>query len=121
VPGASDYFQGGCVVYSNELKQDLLGVPESLLRDHGAVSEPVAAAMAEGMRRQAAVDFALAVTGIAGPTGGTPEKPVGTVCIACASRGGTTVHKHLFRGDRERIRASAAHAALVLLWRSLTG
>jgi nicotinamide-nucleotide amidase len=121
VPGASDYFEGGCVVYSNELKRDLLGVPESLLRDHGAVSEPVAAAMAEGMRRQAAVDFALAVTGIAGPAGGTSEKPVGTVCIACASPGGTTVQRHLMRGDRERIRASAAHAALVLLWRSLTG
>lgn len=120
VPGASDYFEGGCIAYSNAVKQDLLGVPESILRVHGAVSEPVAAAMAEGMRRLARVDFALAVTGIAGPQGGTADKPVGTVCIACASRDGTVVHKHLFRGDRESIQASAAHAALVLLWRILT-
>lgn len=121
VPGASDYFEGGCIVYSNALKQNLLGVPESILGDHGAVSEPAAAAMAEGMLRGAGVDLALAVTGIAGPDGGSPGKPVGTVFIACASRGGTTVRKHLFRGDRERIRADAAHAALVLLWRSLAG
>lgn len=119
VPGASDYFEGGCIVYSNMLKQNLLGVPEPILRDHGAVSEPAAAAMAEGMLGRAGVDLALAVTGIAGPDGGTPGKPVGTVFIACASPGGTNVRKHLFRGDRERIRASATHAALVLLWRNL--
>lgn len=119
VPGASDYFERGCIVYSNQAKTDLLKVPESLLTAHGAVSEPVAAAMAEGMRKQAGVDIALAVTGIAGPAGGSPEKPVGTVFIACASQRGTSVEKHLFRGDRERVQECAAHGALVHLWRTL--
>ncbi|NLI80828.1 MAG: CinA family nicotinamide mononucleotide deamidase-related protein [Deltaproteobacteria bacterium] len=119
VAGASDYFDRGCVVYSNAAKMQLLKVPPSLLEEHGAVSEPVAAAMAEGMRAQCDVDVALAVTGIAGPTGGSPEKPVGTVFIACSDRQATRVEKHRFRGDRGDIQEHSAHAALVLLWKTM--
>lgn len=119
ISGASDYFERGYIVYSNQAKMDLLKVSEDLLREHGAVSEPVAIAMAEGARNAGKVDVALAITGIAGPTGGSPEKPVGTVFVACAVGGGTIVERHLFRGNRERVQESAAHAALVLLWRTL--
>lgn len=119
VSGASDYFDRAFITYSNEAKTELLGVSEALLRDHGAVSEPVARAMAEGACSRAHVDVALAITGIAGPSGGSPEKPVGTVFIACAVCEQSTVEKHLFRGTREQIQEKSAHAALVLLWRML--
>ncbi|MEN6486566.1 MAG: CinA family nicotinamide mononucleotide deamidase-related protein [Syntrophobacteraceae bacterium] len=120
VAGASGYFDRGFVTYSNEAKTELLDVPVEMLEAHGAVSEPVAAAMAEGARRRAGVDVAVAVTGIAGPSGGSEEKPVGTVFIGCATPRTTVVEKHLFSGSRDHIRESAAQAALVLLWRVLS-
>jgi nicotinamide-nucleotide amidase len=120
VGGASDYLDRAFVTYGNGAKVELLGVPESLLAAHGAVSEPVAEAMARGARERAGVDAALAITGIAGPTGGSPEKPVGTVFIACADARGCEVEKKLFGGGRDQVRERAAHAALVLLWRRLS-
>jgi PncC family amidohydrolase len=91
-----------------------------LLVAHGAVSEPVAAAMVEGALQRSSAQIALAVTGIAGPTGGSQEKPVGLVFIGCADHRGTVVKEHLFAGNREQIQNKAAHAALVLLWRRLS-
>lgn len=120
VAGASDYFDRGFITYSNRAKTELLGVPEELLVRHGAVSAEVAKAMAEGARERAGADAALAVTGIAGPTGGTAEKPVGTVFMACAVSGQTTVEHHLFGGFREHIQEGAAQTALQLLWRTLS-
>lgn len=119
VPGASDYFERGLVTYSNEAKMELLGVPAGLIQEHGAVSEPVARAMVEGARMKAKVDVALAVTGIAGPSGGSPEKPVGTVFIACSTVRQTKVERHLFVGTRQAVQEQSAQAALVLLWRML--
>ncbi|MFP4053569.1 MAG: competence/damage-inducible protein A [Phycisphaerae bacterium] len=112
VAGASDYFLGGVIAYSNEIKQKVLGVELGLLVDHGAVSEPVARAMAEGVRRRFDSDWGIGVTGIAGPGGGSEEKPVGTVYIGIAGPGGTQVHRHVFPGDREFVRARTALAAL---------
>jgi nicotinamide-nucleotide amidase len=120
VSGSSDYFDRAFVTYSNQAKLDLLGVPEGVLVAHGAVSKPAAAAMVEGALQRSAAQIAVAVTGIAGPTGGSPEKPVGRVLIACADHRGTMVKEHLFTGDREQIQNKAAHAALVLLWRRLS-
>jgi nicotinamide-nucleotide amidase len=120
VAGASDYLDRAFVTYSNQAKVELLGVPEALLAAHGAVSAPVAAAMATGARERAAADLALAVTGIAGPSGGTPEKPVGTVFIACASQRGVAVKEHHFSGDRQQIQEKSVQGALVLLWRELS-
>lgn len=120
VAGSSDYFDRAFVTYSNRAKEELLGVPEQMLRTHGAVSEPVALAMAEGACRNAGVEVALAITGIAGPSGGSEEKRVGTVYIACVTPQGKRVEKHDFKGARENIQESAAQAALLLLWRILT-
>jgi nicotinamide-nucleotide amidase len=119
VAGASDYFDRGFVTYSNQAKVQLLGVPDELLRAHGAVSEFVACAMAEGVRARASVNASIAITGIAGPTGGSPGKPVGTVFIACSTPSETVVEKHLFSGGREHVQECAAQAALVLLWKVL--
>lgn len=119
VAGASDYFDRGFVTYSNQAKMDLLGVADDLLREHGAVSAPVAQAMAEGARQRAKVDAAVAITGIAGPAGGSPEKPVGTVFVACATGEQTVVEKHLFSGERRQVQEKSAQAALCLLWRIL--
>lgn len=119
VAGASDYFERAFITYSNQAKMEMLGVSPDLLNQHGAVSEPTARAMAEGALQQASADVALAVTGIAGPAGGTPDKPVGTVFIACSTNSHTTVHKHLFAGPRAVVREQSAQAALVLLWRIL--
>jgi nicotinamide-nucleotide amidase len=116
---ASDYFLGGVVVYANSAKQALLGVPESLLAAHGAVSEPVALAMAEGARKTLGSDVAVSITGIAGPTGGSAEKPVGLVFIAIASAAGTHAHKLQFRGDRFRIQRMAAFTAIKLATQAL--
>lgn len=121
IPGASDYLDRSFVTYSNQSKIDLLGVPEDVLSSRGAVSEEVAVAMAEGARKQARVEVAVGITGIAGPTGGTPEKPVGTVFIACVTPAKRVVEKYLFGGTREQIQESAAQAALILLWMVLTG
>jgi nicotinamide-nucleotide amidase len=120
VPGSSAWFLGGAVSYSNALKTDLLGVPESLLAEHGAVSEPVARAMAEGARRRLGADWAVAITGIAGPDGGSDEKPVGTVDLAWAGPDGETVHRRRrFLADRDRVRALSALTALEWLRRRL--
>ncbi len=116
-PGSSAYFVGGAVTYSNELKQQLLGVPAETLARFGAVSAPVAQAMAHGARDRLASTYALAVTGIAGPDGGTTDKPVGLVFFGLATPVGVTVREIRFGSDspREVIRARAAHAALNLL------
>jgi len=119
VPGASEVFIGGVVAYDNVVKSGTLDVPPELLDQHGAVSEQVVSAMAEGVQRQFAVDAALAVTGIAGPTGGTAEKPVGTVWLAARYRSESRALKRMFPGDRNEIRARSAQAALDLLRRLL--
>ncbi len=120
ISGASDYFDRAFITYSNKAKTELLDVPEALLERHGAVSEPVARAMAEGAQRRAGVQIALSTTEVAGPTGGSPEKPVGTVFIACTTPRGTVVQKHFFGGSRDYVQECAAQAALVLLWRILS-
>jgi nicotinamide-nucleotide amidase len=119
VPGASDYLDRAFVTYSNRAKTELLGVSEELLRARGAVSEEVARAMAEGALRNAAVEVTVGITGVAGPTGGTPEKPVGTVFIACATPVHKKVERYAFGGTREQIQESAAQAALELMWKLL--
>lgn len=115
VPGASAVLDLGVVAYANAAKERLLGVPAAALAAHGAVSEPVARAMAEGARRQAGAAWGVGITGIAGPTGGTPEKPVGTVHVALAGPAGTVAVERRYRGDRDRVRRSAAYEALNLL------
>lgn len=116
VPGASDYFLGGIVSYANSAKERLLGVPGEVLAERGAVSPECARAMALGVKRAFGADYALAVTGIAGPGGGTPEKPVGLVYIAVAGpEGEAEVRQHRFSGSRQGIRWSATEAALSLL------
>lgn len=119
VPGASAVLDLGVVAYSNDVKARLLGVPAGLLEAHGAVSEPVARAMAEGARRAGPAEWGVGITGIAGPSGGTPEKPVGTVHLALAGPAGTEAVARHFRGDRERIRRFATWEALDLLRRAL--
>lgn len=116
VPGASEVFIEGFVTYSNNAKSSALGVPAELIERHGAVSEPVARAMAEGAMRAAGAAFGLATTGIAGPGGGTPEKPVGTVFIALAIRDGETrTAKHFYPTDRATFKELAVQAALDML------
>jgi nicotinamide-nucleotide amidase len=119
IPGASDVFIGGVIAYDNVVKSGTLDVRPELLEQYGAVSEQVVGAMAEGVQRQFAVDAALAITGIAGPSGGTPEKPVGTVWLAVRFGAQSRVLKRIFPGDRGEIRARAAQAALDLLRRLL--
>ena len=119
IPGSSAYFERGVVTYSNQAKKEILGVPEEALQKYGAVSEPVALAMAEGVRRLARTDYGLSVTGIAGPTGGSPEKPVGTVWIGFSCKEGTVARCFLFPGDRHMVQAYAAETALDWLRRYL--
>jgi nicotinamide-nucleotide amidase len=119
VPGSSDVFVGGVIAYDNALKRDLLGVREALLAEHGAVSEPVARAMASGAASRFGVRGAVAVTGVAGPGGGSLEKPVGTVWLAAALNDEVVSRRSMFPGSRHEIRARAAQAALLLLYRSL--
>lgn len=113
VAGSSAWFDRGMIVYSNAAKQDLLGVPAALLREHGAVSEPVARAMATGALERSAARIAVAITGIAGPGGGTPDKPVGTVCFCWSllrdspADALTRTATHHFRGDRAAVRSQA--------------
>jgi nicotinamide-nucleotide amidase len=121
VPGSSAYLRGGVVAYANEAKAALLGVPEALLAEHGAVSDPVARAMAEGARARFGADYAVAVTGIAGPTGGTQEKPVGLVYLALADATGTESRELFFAFDRERNRRLAAQVAMDWVRRRLLG
>jgi len=115
ISGSSVYFLEGAVTYSNEAKHKRLGVAEELIVEYGAVSEEVALAMAEGIRKSAGTDFGLAVTGIAGPTGGTEQKPVGLTYIAMSDAGHTECRKYLFHQDRGRNKERAAQAALDLL------
>ncbi|GAC1338305.1 MAG: competence/damage-inducible protein A [Myxococcales bacterium] len=113
--GSSAFAVGGYVAYSNELKQTSLGVPGDLIRARGAVSEEVARAMAEGARRASGATYAAAITGIAGPDGGTPDKPVGTVWLALASPAGTRTKLARYRGDRGQVRLLSAYGALQLV------
>jgi nicotinamide-nucleotide amidase len=115
VPGASRYFARGWVTYSNEAKTDELGVPVGLLAQHGAVSEHVAAAMAQGARRRAQAGYAIGITGIAGPDGGSEQKPVGLVYISVDHSGGTDTSRHVFSFDRHAVRLRAAQTALNML------
>jgi nicotinamide-nucleotide amidase len=115
VAGSSDWFERGVVTYSNAAKTELLGVPEALIAAHGAVSEPVARAMAEGLRARAPLDLAVAVTGIAGPGGAVPGKPVGTVWLALAGRGPTLAERLQLDGDRAAVRAQTVAQALARL------
>lgn len=119
VPGASAVFRAGLVTYSNEAKQQFLGVQPKTLSEHGAVSEACAREMAEGARRVTHSDWAIAVTGIAGPDGGTPEKPVGTVFIARAGRGGVDVRRSLNQYDRETFKSLTSQQALDWLRQAL--
>jgi len=112
VPGSSDYFAGGVVVYSNNLKESLLGVPPELLKRYGAVSPQAAQAMASGIRRATGSDLGISVTGIAGPTGGTKQKPVGLVYIALSTLHGTRAVRHQFSGARSVVKFKASQAAL---------
>ncbi len=115
VPGSSDYVERGAVCYSNRAKIDWLGVPEAIIAEHGAVSEPVAQSMAEGIRTRAHTDVGIGVTGIAGPGGGTPDKPVGTVAIAVVAGDDTRVRTFQFIGEREQVKYQSAQAALNML------
>ena len=120
IAGSSRYIERGVIVYSNRAKEELLGVPEHLLRAHGAVSEPVARAMAEGVCRISGSPCGLAVTGIAGPDGGSADKPVGTVYIGCATPDGIEVRRCRFHGDRVSIKWQSSQTALDMLRRRLT-
>jgi len=120
-PGASDYLAGGVVSYSNAAKTDLLGVPAALIAAHGAVSEPVAEAMADGALRRFGADTAVAITGIAGPGGGTPDKPVGTVCFCVALGDGRKLTRTtLLPGERADVRERSTTVAMHLLRRALS-
>ncbi len=119
VPGSSDYFERAYVTYANRAKEEVLSVPAEMLAEHGAVSEPVAKAMAEGARKAAGADWALAITGIAGPTGGTADKPVGLVFVAVAGAERTRVRRLQFFRDRDLNRRLSAHVALEMLRRDL--
>lgn len=114
VAGSSAYFVGGVLAYSDEIKKTVLGVKEETLRDFGAVSEPCAREMAEGVKKLCNSTLAVAITGVAGPGGGTPDKPVGTVCFACVGPGSTRTATKLFAGGRDRVRRAAAYFALDL-------
>lgn len=120
VPGSSDVVDRGFVTYSNAAKTAMVGVPEATLVAHGAVSEPTARAMAQGARAMAGVDAAVSITGVAGPGGGSPEKPVGLVHFACARRDGTVEHRERRFGDlgRAEIRRRSVLEALDLLARA---
>jgi nicotinamide-nucleotide amidase len=120
VPGSSRYVDQTVVVYSNEAKTELLGVPADLIRAHGAVSEPVAAAMAEGIRTRARAGVGVGVTGIAGPTGGTPEKPVGTVVVSVVTDTDRRVRTFRFFGEREQVKFQGSQSALDMVRRLLT-
>ena len=119
ISGSSRYFLGGAIVYSNQLKTDLAGVPAQLIEKHGAVSREVASALAEGIRKRCGATLGIGITGVAGPDGGTAEKPVGLVFHSLASDGGTEVVERRFPGDRKRIRWFASQQALDMVRRKL--
>ncbi len=115
VPGSSDYFRGGVVAYADAVKEAVLGVPSSTLRRQGAVSPQIARAMADGIRKLTGSDLGLAITGIAGPAGGSKTKPVGLVYLGLATPQGTQVQRHQFSGDRSTVKFKASQAALDLV------
>ena len=119
VPGASTAFIGGVIAYRDSVKHALLGVGATTLAAHGAVSEPCALEMAEGVRDRLEADWGVSITGIAGPDGGSQDKPVGTVWIGLSGPGLCVGEAHRFPGDREQVRSAAANAALALLIRSV--
>jgi PncC family amidohydrolase len=121
VPGSSDYFAGAVVSYANEIKIGLVDVPGDVLEAHGAVSAQVARAMAEGVRHRLAVDVAVAVTGVAGPDGGTAAKPVGLTYVAIADAGGDDVRRYVWDDDRTGNKRHSAAAALDLVISRLSG
>jgi len=122
IAGSSDAVERGFVTYSNEAKAELLGVPAKLIASHGAVSAEVAAAMAEGALRHAPVELAVSITGIAGPGGATPAKPVGLVFLGIVRKGGAVrTERHVFPGDRAAVREAATRRALELLLAAATG
>jgi PncC family amidohydrolase len=121
VPGSSAYFMAGLVTYSNKAKTIFLSVPDEIIARHGAVSNVVAEHMAKGVRDAAEVDIGLSITGIAGPTGGSPEKPVGTVFIALATKKEVFVRKFLFSGNRREVRKRSSEEALTMLLDYLEG
>jgi nicotinamide-nucleotide amidase len=121
VPGSSAYMKGGVIAYSNEVKERQLGVPREVLHEHGAVSEESAIAMAEGVRRLLAADIGLAVTGIAGPDGGSADKPVGTVCFAMSSSNGAYKRRYQLWGNREWVKLLSSQVALDWVRRHLLG
>ena len=121
LPGSSAYYLGGIVAYSNEIKQNILGLPKSLIAAHGAVSLPVVRAMAKGMRRQFASTWALSTSGVAGPSGGSLEKPVGTVCFAISGPSFEWCNQQVFSEARERteVMSVASCYAIEALWKSV--
>jgi len=121
VPGSTRYFERGFVTYGNDAKEDLLGVSHATLLAHGAVSEETAREMARGALERSKATVAVSITGVAGPTGGTPEKPVGTVCFAWARGGAVRSETRQFGGDRESIRRQSVILALEGVMRALDG
>lgn len=121
ISGASDYFEAGITTYSNESKIRLLNVPEDIIDRYGAVSEETAKSMAEGVKKTLHADIGVSVTGIAGPTGGTEGKPVGTVFIGLATKKATYVRKFFFDGNRLEIRRKTSDAAFMLVEEYLEG
>ncbi len=119
LPGSSHYYLGGVIAYSNRAKIVLLGVPPATLTAHGAVSAATATAMAQGMRERLGADLAVSITGIAGPGGGSDEKPVGLVFVALATAAEPVVRRLSLAGSRQAVRSAAAAAALELVWESL--
>lgn len=115
VSGSSRYFLGGVIAYDNAVKERLLGVPRGVLLSHGAVSDAVARRMAEGVRKRLKADYGIATTGVAGPGGGTREKPVGLVFVAVAGPDGTVAARCRLRGGRAAVRRAACNAALAML------
>ena len=121
IPGSSAWFLGGIISYSNQVKTDFLGVPADLIIEQGAVSREVAEIMAHSVRNRFEADYGLSITGIAGPGGGSEEKPVGLVYVACADMYRCNVMKYIFRGSRNEVRSRATRAVLSLLKDALTG
>lgn len=121
VPGSSAYFVGGFVTYSDALKRQAVGVPADVLAAHGAVSAQVAMAMASGGRERTGADLAVSVTGIAGPDGGSPSKPVGLTYVAVADGAGVEVRRHVWDGDRAQNKQQSARVALELLLERVEG